>query len=519
VSWWTHPDGTTERGPWRVQPEQPAATGAVSRSTAERPDPSGVTAEHWARTSPWAERLDPWRARLASMSLRTRVTALAAAGVGIAVTVVAVAAYVTVHVQLHRQLDATLVERARAAVSSPLGDPTRLVQVPAEALGAADVRIAVVRADGTAFSAEGEANAPPVGGSELAIARGRADLSVRTASTEGREFRVVAVPAARGYALVLAQPTQPTERTLARLGFVLFAVGLGGVALAAYAGLQVARQGLRPVQRLTAAAEHVARTEELRPIAVEGKDELARLAGSFNAMLAALAQSRERQRRLVADAGHELRTPLTSLRTNLDLLVQSERQPGHALAAQDRSELLDDVRAQVEELSGLVSDLVELARDDVPQAADEPVDLSDVVDRAVERARRRAPEVRFDVRAEPWTVRGDPQTLERAVLNLLDNAAKWSPSGGAVTVRLIDGALTVADEGPGIHAADLPYVFDRFYRAAEARSLPGSGLGLAIVRQAVERHGGTVQAGRSPSGGALLTLELPGSSSPALGPR
>jgi two-component system sensor histidine kinase MprB len=510
VTWWTHPDETAEPVPWRARTEGSppgAPPSQASRVQSSAPPRSG-----------WRERLAPWRRRVAAMTLRARVAALAALGVGFAVTVVAVAAYVTVHVQLHRQLDATLIERARAAVSSPLGDPRQLVQVPAEALGAADVRIALVRADGTAFSAEGEAGAPPLGRPELAVAQGSTGLSVRTASTGGREFRVVAVPAAQGHALVLAQSTAPTDRTLGRLGFVLFVVGLGGVALAAYAGLLVARQGLRPVERLTAAAEHVARTEELRPIEVDGEDELTRLARSFNAMLAALAQSRERQRRLVADAGHELRTPLTSLRTNLDLLIQSERRAEGEpmLADDDRRELLDDVRAQVEELSGLVSDLVELARD-ARADTDEPVELADVVDRAVERVRRRAPDVRVDVEAAPWTVRGDAQTLERAVLNLLDNAAKWSPRGGTVTVRLAAGTLSVADEGPGIAADDLPYVFDRFYRSAEARSLPGSGLGLAIVRQAVERHGGTVQAGRSPRGGALLTLVLPGTSSPALG--
>jgi len=518
VTWWTHPDGTREPSPWR-------GTGTTGRRAE-----LGAAEPADAPARPGSEPIDggatrylgPWRDRLAAISLRARVAILAALGVGLAVTVVAGAAYVTVHVQLHRQLSATLVERAQAAVDSPLGDPARLVRVPADALGAADVRIALVRADGRAVSAQGETDAPPLGPPELAVAQGRSELSVRNDTTGDREFRVVAVPAAPGIALVLAQPTAPTERTLARLGFVLFVVGLFGVALAAYAGLVTARQGLRPVERLTAAAEHVARTEELRPIEVEGDDELARLARSFNAMLAALAQSRERQRRLVADAGHELRTPLTSLRTNLDLLVQSElvdSQQGaaRALAPQDRADLLADVRAQVEELSGLVSDLVELAREDAHEPAEEPVDLADVVTRTVERARRRAPEVRFEVTAAPWTVRGDAQSLERAVLNLLDNAAKWSPRGGTVTVGLAEGRLTVADQGPGIAAADLPYVFDRFYRSPEARSQPGSGLGLAIVRQAVERHGGTVEAGHAPEGGAVITLALPACSSPALG--
>ena len=313
-------------------------------------------------------------------------------------------------------------------------------------------------------------------------------------------------------AFVIAQSTKATDRTLRSLGTALLIIGIAGVALATYAGVLVARQGLRPVGELTQAAEHVARTGQLRPIRVGGDDELARLGSAFNSMLAAVEKSRERQRRLVADAGHELRTPLTSLRTNLDLLKQAEG-TGLRLSLEDRSELLDDVRAQVEELTLLVSDLVELARDDVERHEGRPVDMAEVVSAAVERARRRAPEVTFDVRTRPWTVFGDARALERAVLNLLDNAGKWSPAGGTVTVRLSDGVVSVADEGPGIDEADLPFVFDRFYRAEESRTMPGSGLGLAIVRQAAERHGGTVTADRAPQGGALMRLRLPHSSS------
>lgn len=452
------------------------------------------------------------RARLGRLNLRTRVSVLAALGVGLAVALMSVSAFLTVRAQLYQQLDENLLRRAHAAVASPLADPARLVEVPAAALGAADVRIALVRADGTAFSAQGQASAPPLGQPELAVARGETGQSVRTATAGEQKFRVAAIPVRQGLTLVLAQSTAQTEGTLTRLGLVLLLVGGAGVALAAYAGLVIARAGLRPVDQLTAAAERVARTEELRPLDVDdtGDDELARLARSFNAMLAALSESRARQRRLVADAGHELRTPLTSLRTNLDLLVQSDRQGG--MAAEERAELLADARGQAEELSGLVSDLVELAREDAPAETDEPVELSEVVTRAVERAQRRVSDVRFDVATEPWIVLGDGQSLIRAVTNLLDNAAKWSPAAGTVTVRLHQGVLTVADEGAGIADADLPYVFDRFYRSREARTMSGSGLGLAIVRQAAERHGGRVNAEHSPYGGALLTFAVPGSS-------
>jgi two-component system sensor histidine kinase MprB len=282
------------------------------------------------------------------------------------------------------------------------------------------------------------------------------------------------------------------------------------VVFSAAAGLVLARAGVRPVERLTAAAEHVARTGELEPIDVHGRDELGRLALTFNAMLAALEISRTRQRQLVADAGHELRTPLTSLRTNLDLLAQSEASLDRQLPKEDRDALLADVRAQAEELSGLVADLVELARDDSPSAGPEPVDFAAVVDRAVERVRRRAVGVRFDVALQPWTVYGESAQLERAVTNVLDNAVKWSPADGAVAVRLMNGRLDVADNGPGIADADLPHVFDRFYRSPSARAMPGSGLGLSIVRQAADRHGGSVSVGRATGGGALVILELPG---------
>jgi two-component system, OmpR family, sensor histidine kinase MprB len=277
----------------------------------------------------------------------------------------------------------------------------------------------------------------------------------------------------------------------------------------------VARAGLRPVDRLTAATERVAATGDLRPIPVEGSDELARLTASFNEMLGALAASQEQQRRLVADAGHELRTPLTSMRTNLELLASASRPGAPSLPEADRAEILDDVQAQVAELSTLVGDLVELARDDAPMVVHEPLEFTEIVSRALERARRRAGDVEFDPVLVPWTLAGDATALERAVLNLLDNAAKWSPPGGRVRVQVrpLDEwsvVLEVADAGPGIAEEDLPFVFERFYRAATSRTMPGSGLELAIVRQVAVRHGGAVWAGRAPEGGALLAMRLPG---------
>ena len=228
-------------------------------------------------------------------------------------------------------------------------------------------------------------------------------------------------------------------------------------------------------------------------------------------MLQALDASQHRQRQLVADAGHELRTPLTSLRTNIELIGQAADNAERSLSTEQRHEIMGDVRSQLEEMTTLVGDLVELARDEPMRRDPEPLDFADVVTQSVDRVRLRAPSVTFDVELEPWLVFGEAQLLERAVTNLLDNAAKWSPNGSTVTVRLVDGSLTVADQGPGIDPADLPHVFDRFYRSSEARTLPGSGLGLSIVRRAADRHGGTVEAASGPGGGTLFTFALPSS--------
>jgi two-component system sensor histidine kinase MprB len=468
-----------------------------------------------SRPTPTVDGAPPGRSPLGRLQdavrrlpLRTRVGALVAIAVGLAILLTAVASYVTVRAQLNQSVDDDLLARAHDAVPGPLANPEELRQFRAEAFVAANLQVALLRADGIAVSPQGELTAPPMGPDEVEIAAVQTGQSIRTATLDGESYRVVAVPAAENYALVLAQSTATVDRVLDRLGLVsLFAGGLG-IGLAAWAGFSIARAGLRPVEQLTSAAEHVAATGALDPIEVSGDDELARLAHAFNAMLAALDEARARQRQLVADAGHELRTPLTSLRTNLDLLAQSDREGG--LAPGDRADLLADVRAQLEELSTLVIDLMELARDAQPHTALTTFDFADVVADALNRARRRAPGVMFTAELDPWLVSGDAQLLTRAAMNLLDNAAKWSPPGGTVAVTLRDGRLEVCDEGPGIAEADLPHVFERFYRSTEARGLSGSGLGLAIVRAAATRHGGTVGAGRALNGGARLTMSLPG---------
>lgn len=441
-------------------------------------------------------------------SLASRVAVLTTLAVAMSIAAMSLGAFMVMRMQLQDSLDESLLDRAeKAAKYTALSEMTQR-KVPSWMLGAADVRVIFITSERGVDTAD---EGPPIvlGEPELEVAAGRSPESVRTIDSAGSiEYRVATVPAGRGQALVLAQPLSSQYRTLAKLGTVMLVFGGLGVLAAALAGWAVAANGLRPVRRLTRSVERIAVTEDLAPLAVEGDDEIARLAGAFNQMLTSLAASRDRQRRLVADAGHELRTPLTSLRTNLDLLAQADADGG--LPEEARRELLDDVRAQIEELTTLVGDLVVLAREDQPTAVIESIDLADVTRRALARVRRRAPGVEFDVRLDPWRVTGDATGLERAVLNLLDNAAKWSPAGGTITVRLASGVLTIDDQGPGIPAEDQPYVFERFWRADESRSMPGSGLGLAIVRQVVDRHGGRVAVADAPGGGTRLTLWLPG---------
>jgi two-component system sensor histidine kinase MprB len=450
------------------------------------------------------------------VSLRSRVTMLAASCVAGAVALVSLGAYWTVRENLYAQMDETLWQKAQDTVQSQWIAQTNQGDVPIGIMGLSGVEVALVDANRTVVFGSSR-SLPPISERELDVAR----TGQPTIRTDGKsDMRVVAVPY-QGDVLVLAQSWGPTKKQLADLSLVLFLIGGAGVVVAAVAGTAVARTGLRPVQRLTRATERVARTGDLRPIQVDGDDELARLSHSFNLMLAAVSEAQNRQRQLVADAGHELRTPLTSLRTNLELLLSAEKPDTPQLAESDRREIHEDLRAQLDELTQLIGDLVELAREDAPPVAHERVDMAEVVEQALARARRRASDVHFEVDLQPWYLFGEPHTLERAVLNLLDNAVKFSPPGGTVRVDLRPAAhgyafLQVADAGPGIKDSDLPHVFERFYRSDEARTLPGSGLGLAIVKSAAERHGGAVFAGRSADGGALIAMRLPGSPEPIL---
>jgi two-component system sensor histidine kinase MprB len=349
------------------------------------------------------------------------------------------------------------------------------------------------------------------------VARGDGNARFDDAKLGDTDYRVYTIPVQNletggTYALQVARSLSEVNRTLKRITFLLLLVVLGGIAVAAGLGLAVSRAALAPVRRLTLATEKVRETGDLSErIPALGDDELGRLAGSFNAMLAALEESARSQRQLVSDASHELRTPLTSLRTNIEVLARDQR-----MAPDERERLLNDVVAQLGEMTALITELVELARGDAHPADAENVRLDLLVGEVVEKAHRDYPHVEFVTDLHPSELHGVPSTIARAVSNLLDNAAKWSPPGGRVDVAVDDGQVVVRDHGPGIDEDDLPYVFDRFYRAPAARKLPGSGLGLAIVKQVAEAHHGRVAAERAEHGGTVMKLQL-GSSSNGLG--
>jgi two-component system sensor histidine kinase MprB len=458
------------------------------------------------------------------MSLRARLTVLAVATVTVAVIGVALTSYLIVRGKLYQQFDNQVRSYAQLSATTDSPDDALTTLQTADRRDKdsgtgrpADLVVQFVGADGVSTTgAVGEQRTVPVTVMARGVAGGRSPDVGETLQVGRDRYRVWTVHRRDGGAAQVARDAEGIENTLSELGLLHALVGLVGVALAAVAGRRLALAGLRPVDTLTSAAERVAATQDLTAkIKVDGRGEVARLAEAFNAMLAALADSRAAQRRLVEDAGHELRTPLTSLRNNVELLIHAgtQRDPAKVLATQDFERLLTDLGAQTVELSTLIGELVELAREDERPAEQETVDLADVVAAAVARVGPRAPGVRFEVAAAPATLLASPSSLERAVLNVLDNAAKWSPPDGAVqvTVSVRDGTaqIAVADSGPGIPERDLSQVFKRFYRADTARGLPGSGLGLAIVEQIVLQHGGSVHAGRATTGGALVTVNLP----------
>jgi two-component system sensor histidine kinase MprB len=441
------------------------------------------------------------------VTFRRRLTTASAVAVTVAVALAALAAWLVVRSQLRGEVDDELRQRARliAEVGISIRDGT--LGYPAPLLGQRVFFMQVVTPSGEVIRAQSRGpfsfSVPDVA---FAVPRDAQGPTLADQTVRGTHFRVYSEPVG-GYTLTLALPLTDVDASLRQLALILLFVTGGGLALALVLGGGVTAAAAAPVARLTQATERVTETGDLSLRIEESSsadDELGRLAASFNRMLAALEASVGAQRQLVADASHELRTPITSLRTNIELLAS-----GAPLDQEERRRLLADVGGQLEELTTIVNDLVELARDGRQPSAFADVRLDEVVAASVEAFRRHARDVEIEVDARPCVVSGDAARIDRAVRNLLDNAAKWSPSGGRIEVTVRDRAVEVRDHGPGFPEEDLPHVFDRFYRSREARSKPGSGLGLAIVRQVVESHGGRVRADNPEGGGALVRVELP----------
>ncbi len=442
------------------------------------------------------------------MTFRARIAISAAAAVALTVVAASILLYLVAREQLRVPVDEALEARAAEISVQPLGilpsqgGKTYLAVRPE--FGEARGYVQLVRTDGSVLVPPRQRVKLPVDDDVLDVAGQRGAAFWRDVDVDGEHIRVFTFAYGPDAAVQVARPLTEVDDSLGRIGLFLLLIAAGGVVIAAGLGLVVARAALTPVKRLTETVEHVSETQDLSErIDVKGQDELSRLAAGFNTMMEALEESTRAQRQLVADASHELRTPLTSVRTNIEVLAGDR-----TLAPEDRRRLLSDVVEQLEEMTTLIAELIELARAEQQVVEPEAVRLDLLVADAVERARRNRPEVAYDVELEPATVQGVPATIERAVGNLLDNAAKWSPAGAAVEVEVRDGQLVVRDHGPGIAEEDLPYVFDRFYRARAARGLPGSGLGLAIVRQVAESHGGDVVAERADGGGTRMVLTL-----------
>lgn len=440
------------------------------------------------------------------MSLRLRIALLTAA----AVTLVEIAIVASIHTVTTDRLYAQAEQELRSAASvivpvvaasgslplRPSQEPERPPNIPR-----------LVSADGRIIAGRPALDLR-VSGAAREVAAGDRASSLEVQRSGGEDFYLLSLPAGPGLTLQVARSLASVEAIRAQLLVIATAFGGLGIIAALIAGGAVATGALIPLQRLSRAAERITRTGDLtQRVGANGHDELANFAKSFDAMLdrlqstvAEVERARHAQRQLVADASHELRAPLAAVRANVELLALGSEAP-----IGDRDELIADTVSGIERLTALVTQLIDLAREEQRTHERERVELDGLVAREVDRTQHRYPGIRFESRLRPTVVSGDPEALTRAVSNLLDNAGKWSPPGGTVHVELRDAVLEVRDEGPGIDEADLPHVFERFYRGSRAASVPGSGLGLAIVRQVMASHGGQVTARSASGGGAAFT--------------
>ncbi|HMJ35571.1 MAG TPA: HAMP domain-containing sensor histidine kinase [Baekduia sp.] len=414
------------------------------------------------------------------MTLRRRVTLMSALVVGATLVLASVVCFFVMRGELRGQIDDSLRDQGRQLSRLQLGvnrtlprrvpEPPRRSGTPAGYVQFLDTHGAVLRRPMAAT----DPPLPITATARRLAASTHGGRVLQDAQADGVHVRMLTVGLPGRGAVQFARSLASVDRALSRLQIVLALLTVFGTALAALAGRLLSR-----------------------PVAAPTEHELALSQG-------ALADSLAAQRQLVADASHELRTPVTSLRTNGELLRDAAYVPDD-----ERRLIAGEVVDQAEELTALIGDLIDLARGDVPDPAVEDVRLDALACESVQRARRHAPGLRFTLTTEPCSVEGAPERLARAINNLLDNAAKHSPPGGLVEIALRDGTLTVRDHGPGIDPDDLPHVFDRFHRGANARGRPGSGLGLAIVRQVAEAHDGSVALEAAAGGGTLARLRLP----------
>jgi len=449
------------------------------------------------------------------LSLRARLSILVALMVLLTILVITITAYKSVSQVLYTELDKNLQTRAQAAIDrseQPFPDDfdaqghyrPRFHEI------SSNMRIMIIPSSYTGQSTPVREFESVLQSKQISVMRGEEPFNFDTTDHE----RMFAVRTVDGRVIVVTQDLAFTKQTLNALELVLILVGVSGALGAIILSIAIVNAGLQPIGRLRRAADHVTETGELRKISVYSHDELSSLTQSFNDMMSALEDAQTKQRNLVADASHELKTPLTSMRTNIELLMQASKNKHAIISEADRADIERDVIAQIEEMSSLIGDLVELAREETHEVPLSSIDVGDILQGCIGRVQRRRPDVRFEFRETEWTLEGDSFGLSRALLNLLDNAAKWSPTDGTVRIDMIpDGReleLRISDSGPGIPVEERERVFDRFYRSIGSRSMPGSGLGLSIVKHMVERHGGSIRADESDDGGTMMVVRLPG---------
>jgi two-component system sensor histidine kinase MprB len=444
------------------------------------------------------------------VSLRLRLTLVVAVTFALVVVGCVYAAHLSASHQLRSETDAFLISRSSRFTHAPNRFPHGGQDPDGDrdggpALAEPDAVTQILDANGNVVSSITGQPALPVSAADRALARDGGRREFRTVTIGDDQYRLLTVALPGQGAVQIARGIEADNDVLTTLDARLLLIALAGTLIAASLAWLIARRIVRPIEQLTDTATDVATTQNLdNPITVDRRDEIGRLASSFNSMLDALRTSREQQRRLVMDASHELRTPLTALRTNIDLLRRAR-----TMDTTQQDEILGETDIELRELTDLVSELVELATDTRTEEPEQQLDLGELVERVVGRQQRRSGRTIALEIDRPATVAGRVTLLERAVGNLLDNALKFSPADTAVEVVVRGGDVEVLDRGPGIDAADLPHVFDRFYRSTTARSVPGSGLGLAIVEQIAELHGGAVTLGPRPNGGIAARLTLP----------